>query len=51
MEFRITRHSGYASPNDAIELLLRRLGAQRGEAAFAMATAEIRARWGNDERD
>jgi hypothetical protein len=51
MEFRITRHSGHATPNDAMELLLRRLGAQRREVAFAMTGAEIRATWEDDERD
>ncbi|HMH47335.1 MAG TPA: hypothetical protein VK538_06415 [Solirubrobacteraceae bacterium] len=36
MKFRIARHSGFAPPADALELLLRRLGARRGELTFAM---------------
>ena len=43
MRFRIGRHSGFAAPPDAIELLLRRLGAQADEISFAMVGAEIRA--------
>lgn len=48
MYFRITRHSGYAAPPDAIELLARRLGTQRSDISFAVKGAEIRARWDGD---
>jgi len=51
VRFRITRHSGVASPADALELLLARVGAKRSEVAFAMVGAEIRATWGDDEGD
>ena len=51
MTFRITRHSGYAAPRDALELLLRRLGARHDEVSFAMVGPEIRARWGDDTGD
>jgi hypothetical protein len=43
MRFRIGRHSGFAVPADAMELLLRRLGAQAHEISFAMVGAEITA--------
>jgi hypothetical protein len=42
--FRIGRHSGFAVPADALELLLRRLGSQLDHVSFAMVGAEIRAR-------
>ncbi len=51
MRFRIARHSGHAAPPDAMELLMRRLGAQCDDVSFAMAGAEIRARVGDDEGD
>ena len=43
MTFRIGRHSGFAAPADALELLLRRLGSQIDQVSFAMVGAEIRA--------
>jgi hypothetical protein len=43
MKFRIGRHSGFAVPADAMELLLRRLGARVDEVTFAMVGAEITA--------
>ena len=49
MQFRITRHSGFTPPSDALELLLARLGdSQRlgdsdEEFFFAMVGPEIRA--------
>jgi hypothetical protein len=51
MRFRIARHSGFAAPADALELLLRRLGAQRDEASFAMIGSEIRVTWGGGDGD
>jgi hypothetical protein len=49
MRFRIARHSGFAAPADALELLARRLGAQRDEASFEMMGSEIGVMW--DERE
>ena len=51
MRFRITRHSGYVPPADAMELLLRRLGDRRDEVSFAMAGAGIIATSEDDEGD
>jgi hypothetical protein len=48
VNFRITRHSGWAAPEDALDMLLERLGARREEASFARSGAEIRATWGGD---
>lgn len=41
MRFRITRHSGYSPPDDALDLLLARLGPNRDGASFAKVGAEI----------
>jgi len=41
VRFRITRHSGYAMPADALDLLLARLGPNRDRASFAKVGAEI----------
>ncbi|MHB8233619.1 MAG: hypothetical protein ACYDHT_03100 [Solirubrobacteraceae bacterium] len=50
MEFRITTHTGYGAPVDAIELLWATLQATRIEdAAFAKGHGEIKATWGYDE--
>jgi hypothetical protein len=48
VKFRITRHSGHSAPADALDLLLQRLGAKRGEVSFAKVGGEIRAAWGKD---
>jgi hypothetical protein len=48
VNFRITRHSGWAAPDDALDMLWQRLGAHREEASFAKAGAEIRVSWGSD---
>jgi hypothetical protein len=48
VNFRITRHSGWAAPDDALDMLWQRLGAHREEASFAKAGAEIRVRWARD---
>jgi hypothetical protein len=48
VNFRITRHSGWAAPDDALDTLWERLGSRREEASFAKRGAEIRATWGND---
>jgi hypothetical protein len=48
VKFRITRHSAFKPPDDAIELLWQRLGARRDEVSFAMVGDEIRASVGED---
>jgi hypothetical protein len=48
VNFRITRHSGWSAPEDAIDLLWERLGRKREETSFAKGRAEIRATWGID---
>jgi hypothetical protein len=48
VRFRISRHSGYSPPGDAIEQLWQQLGAKRDEASFAKVGNEIRAEWGPD---
>ena len=46
MTFRITHHSGYAAPPDALDRLLEQLGDRRGEVAFSKASeAELAAVW------
>jgi hypothetical protein len=47
VKFRITLHSGFGAPADAIERLWERLGTRREEALFARVGAEIRATWGD----
>jgi hypothetical protein len=46
--FRITLHSGFAAPADALDLLWQRLDSKRDDARFARVGAEIRATWGED---
>jgi hypothetical protein len=48
VQFRITPHSGFSPPDDALDLLLRRLGANRDEVSFAKVGPEIRATTGED---
>ncbi|MGA2453525.1 MAG: hypothetical protein ABSG93_08395 [Solirubrobacteraceae bacterium] len=48
MRFKITRHSGYTPPEDALDLLLQRLGAHRESVSFAKVGAEI---WATVEAD
>jgi hypothetical protein len=48
VKFRITRHTAFKPPDDAIELLWQRLGASRDEVSFAMVGDEIRASVGED---
>jgi hypothetical protein len=45
VKFKVTRHSGFAPPADALDLLWQRLGAKRDEVSFAKADSEIRAAW------
>ena len=51
MKFRITRHSSFRPPNDAIDILWERLGTRRDEIWFSRVGAEIRATWGEEMRD
>jgi len=48
VEFRISRHSGFAAPSDALDLLWQRLDANRGDVRFARYGADISATWGVD---
>jgi hypothetical protein len=48
VNFRISRHSGFAAPADAQELLWQRLEGERYEVRFAKVGAEIRATWRAD---
>lgn len=49
MDFRITRHSGFAAPDDALDLLWERLGSgPEEEAVFTRGRSDIRARWAVD---
>ncbi len=48
MQFRITPHSGFTPPADALELLWQRLGPRRDEVSFAKDGTEITARTGED---
>jgi hypothetical protein len=48
VNFRITRHSGFSAPENALDLLWERLGSGREGVTFARGGREIRARWGDD---
>jgi hypothetical protein len=48
MTFRITRHSGFAAPADAFDLLWQRLDANLDGTRFTKVGAGIRATWGGD---
>lgn len=48
MQFRITPHSGYTPPADALETLWQRLGTRRDEVSFAKIGSEITARTGDE---
>ncbi len=41
MRFKITRHSGFSPPNDALDLLTQSLGARREDITFAKVRTEI----------
>jgi hypothetical protein len=45
VDYRITRHSGFGAPENALDLLLQQLGARQQEFSFSQGRAEIRARW------
>jgi hypothetical protein len=48
VNFRITRHAGFAAPEDALDLLWERLGSKWEEVSFAKGHSEILARWEED---
>lgn len=48
MQFRITPHSTYSPPDNALDLLWERLGTRREEVMFERVGVEIRARTGED---
>jgi hypothetical protein len=48
VQFRITPHSGFTAPADALETLWQRLGARRDEVSFAKIGSEITARTGDE---
>lgn len=43
MRFKITCHSGYSPPEDALDRLLERLGPRREDVSFTKVGAEIKA--------
>jgi hypothetical protein len=45
VDYQITRHSGFAAPDDALDLLWASLGARHEDALFSKGVREIRARW------
>jgi hypothetical protein len=48
VRFRITVHSGFAAPADALDMLAERLGRVRDEARFERRSTDIVATWGED---
>jgi hypothetical protein len=48
VRFKITRHSGFSPPEDALEQLLQRLGVYREGARFSKVGEEI---WANVETE
>ncbi len=48
MRFRITHHSGFAAPADALDLLSARAGASRNGVSFAKIGQYIRAMTSED---
>jgi hypothetical protein len=48
VQFRISPHSGFGAPDDAVELLWQRLGVRRDEVSFAKIGSDITARTGED---
>jgi hypothetical protein len=48
VNFKITPHSGYSAPENALELLWDRLGTRQDGVSFAKGLREIRATWGED---
>jgi hypothetical protein len=48
VRFRITVHSGFNAPDDALDMLAERLGRSREEARFQRRSTDIVAMWGDD---
>jgi hypothetical protein len=48
VRFRITHHSGYAAPADALDLLSARVGASRDGISFAKVGPYVRAMTAED---
>lgn|GEM_PF-740633 len=48
LKFRITIHSGFVAPPDALDLLAQRLGAGTGVTRFTQGVAEIKVTWDED---
>jgi hypothetical protein len=48
MDFKITPHSGWEAPDNALDLLWEQLGKRRGQTSFVRGRNEIRATWGED---
>jgi hypothetical protein len=48
VKFRITRHSAFKVPDDALELLWQRLGSSHDGVSFAKVGAEIEASVGDE---
>jgi hypothetical protein len=49
MRFRITAHSGYDAPADAMDRLLASLSGQSGKGRFRKVGREIRVVWGTED--
>ena len=45
MLFKITYHSGFNPPADALDRLMQKLGTERNQVSFSKANSEIRASW------
>lgn len=48
MRFKITRHSGFSAPSDALDQLFERLPARGDAVSFSKASSWITATWGED---
>jgi hypothetical protein len=45
MDFKITHHSGFAAPADALDLLWGRLESRHDGVSFAKGSNQIQAKW------
>jgi hypothetical protein len=45
MDFKITHHSGFSVPDNALDLLWARLGSRHDGVSFAKRSAQISASW------
>ncbi len=48
MKFKITRHSGFSAPPDALDQLFERLPARADAVSFSKSSNGITATWGED---